>query len=146
MRKLGYIFGLIWSLPHTLLGLIFFLPLYWPKRIRWSEGCIEVIPKWILFDPIAQTHGAIIFYRDETYRNIRLVRVHERVHVIQGFILSLLYSVSYVLFFGGKFAAQGFRDWKRAYLWIPWEQQARHVQQEYQDGKRPNAWGSNPEA
>lgn len=132
--------GYIWSAPHTFIGLVLIL-LYIPRSIRWSDGCLEVIPRWIIGSPGAQTHGCVIFYANERARGSGELRVHERVHVVQGFIGGPFFVLSYVVLFLAKFASQGFRDWWRAYMWSPYERHAYRVDDQWTRGKRPGAWG-----
>lgn len=143
LRAIGYALGFVWSLPHTLLGVLLIL-VYFPREIRWSQGCLEVIPRWIIGSPGAQTHGVVIFYRDRRTRAWVPLRVHERVHVVQGMIFGIFYIISYSLFFLLKWVSQGFRHWAVAYMWIPWEKQAYRIQKEYMDGERKRPWGSWP--
>lgn len=150
LRALGY----LWALPHTLIGLLL-VPLYRPTRVRWSEGCLEMIAGTshgrtrIFGKPWAQTHGWLIFYAGEEWWSERSLRVHERVHVTHGFIGGPFYVLSYILHFAWLFAFTpttpvGKPRWKRAYLKVWSERIAYRTQDEFADGKRPDAWGSRP--
>ena len=85
IRLLGY----IWALPNTLVGLLVMLA-YIPTSIRWSRGCLEVVPLWIADDPGAQTWGWLVIYCHANARDDAALRVHERVHVKQAFIGGVL--------------------------------------------------------
>jgi hypothetical protein len=136
--------GYLWSLPGTVLGLILAV-WYWPRQWRISEGCIEAVAGDRIFGkPGAQTHGWLIYYRDEKARDRQGLRVHERVHVVQGFVGGVFYMLAYGLHFLWNFAKNRFRDWDSAYRAIWAEKQAYRIQAEFNQGKRPDAWGSNP--
>lgn len=134
-------------IPHTLLGLILAIP-YRAHSWRWSDGCIEVIAEKMVGRPWAQTHGFVIFYVDDKVRDMAQLRVHERVHVVQGFagpLFMLAYSVAFL--YGLCRPCPEFRGlprWYAAYRSIPFERQAYRIQDEYSAGKRPDAWGSAP--
>jgi hypothetical protein len=136
----------LWTLPHTIVGLLLAI-LYRPTSWRWRDGCLEAISTHILGRPGAQTHGAVIFFASEAHRDRADLRVHERVHVLQGFLGGPIYVLAYVFHFAWLFAfapkepAEEPR-WKRAYRRIYFERIAYRIQAEYQAGKRPNAWGA----
>ena len=134
--------GYLWALPHTIAGLLVAVTYYWPKDWRWSQGCIECIPrrtliggKWVG----AQTWGFLIFYADKEERLRAPLRVHERVHVIQAFIGGPFYPLAYGLHW---LVLWPFKGWKNAYFMVWAERWAYRVQAEYQKGQKPNAWGS----
>jgi len=142
MPKWWWILGYIWSLPHTVVGLILSL-FYRPTNWRWNEGCIEAIGEdRIWFKPGAQTHGWLILYRDESARNNKRLRVHERTHVKQGFLLGPLYVIAYVIHFLYRYTRTGFKDWYTAYEGIYFEKKAREAEQRYLDGVDKEPWGS----
>lgn len=145
---LFYLWGVLWSLPLTLLGLLLAL-LYVPRRVRWSDGCLEVIPRWIAFQPGAQTFGIVIFYADEAARRDVGLRVHERVHVRQAFVFGVFFSILYLLDFLWLFVAAcprvppGEPRWMRAYRAIAFERQAYEIEYEVTEcGLHPHAWGA----
>jgi hypothetical protein len=122
--------GYLWSLPHTLVGLVLAL-VYRAHDFRWSSGCLEctagTLPDGrtrIWGRPGAQTHGWLIIYASEKNRTHQTLRAHERVHVVQGFIGGPLFALAYVAFFLWFFAGQGFKDWHLAYMKNPFEIQA----------------------
>jgi hypothetical protein len=89
--------GYIAMLPYMAISLLVTLPFYGIRKIRWSEGCIEIIAKQkvngdtrIFGNPEAQTLGFLIAHASERqWSNLRL-RVHERRHVVQGSAFSML--------------------------------------------------------
>lgn len=149
MRRLP---GYIWSLPLTVVGLIFAL-VYVPRSVRWSRGCVEVVPLWILGNPDAQTWGWLIFYRSRVARAEGDLRVHERVHVVQAFWGGMFFAAAYgahwlwLFLFDppervGALDLAGEARWYRAYRGVYFEKVAYRVQAEYRQGLRPGAWGS----
>lgn len=139
LKKLGY----VWALPHTAIGALLTLTWYFPRKIQWRDGCLEVIPfkcliggEWVM----AQTHGWIIFYRDEKALNNKKLRVHERVHVEQGMKGGIFYVLSYV----GQWVFNSIKygDTIRGYYEISFEKEAYKYASEYDRGLKPNAWGS----
>jgi len=154
MRYVGYVIGVIWSMLHTLFGLLLVL-IYWPRSIRWRKGCIEMVATRIIGfkKPAsgAQTHGIIIYGTDLAALNNIPLGVHERKHVIQGFVLGPFYPIAYVLHFLVLYVKvkAGWTDgigtgaaWKRAYRMIVFERQARRAEIAYESGNAPDAWGS----
>lgn len=146
LRLLGY----VWSLPQLLLLGLPLALIYRAHSWRWNDGCLEAIGGDRIWGrPGAQTHGWLIFYRDEQQRRSKGLRVHERVHVLQAFVGGPLYTLSYGLHWLWLFAfpprASGpvtRPRWQRAYYGVWAERQAYRIQREYVDGKRPEAWGS----
>ncbi len=148
-------------LLHTLAGLLFFLPIYGIESITVSDWAIEVVAKRtinrkgkevtrIWGRPGAQTHGCVIFYASEEHRQRADLRVHERVHIIQGFCLGLVYIVTYGLHFAFNYLVlanffwrrEEAPRWKRAYFRIIWEVWAYAKQAKFNAGKIQNAWGA----
>ena len=135
--------GYLWSLPNTLIGVLLML-WYLPTSIRWKDGCIEAIPrKTLIGGPLvgAQTFGWIIFCRDEHQRSRSSLAVHERVHVVQGFILGPLFLPLYGLPFLWCYYVRGY-TFDRAYRAIWAEVQAYRIGDLHQAGVSPDAWGS----
>lgn len=140
--------GYPWSLPNTLFGVLVAL-IGIPTSVRWSEGCIEVVPLWIPFSPMAQSHGCLILYKSKALRDAKFLRVHERVHVVQSFYGGAFYALAYLCNFLVWFAFAPEQDpdrprprWKRAYYKVWFEQQAYAIHHAYARGERPGAWGS----
>ena len=146
IKALGYALGLIWSMPHTIVGLLLCI-VYRPRKVRWSDGCLEFVsPRIWGVERGAQTHGLVVFYSEDLLRYNEPLRVHERVHVLQGFIGGPFYPLLYVLHFAFNFAVGIGPNiptprWHRAYAAICFEQQARRITNEWYDGKRPGQWG-----
>lgn len=127
LRVLGY----LWSLPLVLVGLLLAL-LYRPTSWRWSEGCLEAIVAGdrMIGKPGAQTHGWVIYYRDELARQSARLRRHERVHVRDGLLGGVFYGLAYAFTFAWWFVfvpavPLGWPRWKRAYYRNWFEQRAR---------------------
>jgi hypothetical protein len=138
----------IWALPVTLIGVLAAI-IYVPEEIRWHDGCLEIVPKWILFDPGAQTLGWIVFY---CHHNAMCcdegLRVHERVHVWQNLKGSIFFAGAYLCqflwfyLFAVPVDPVGEARWFRAYMAITFERIAYAIQNDYLAGNRPAAWGS----
>lgn len=142
LRVLGY----AWSIVHNLVGLAFFLSVYWPKKVRWEHGAIHVVVKRRLIpegmdqtgdgdldDPEdfvtgAQTHGLFIFYRDDNVWDWKRLKAHELTHVFQGMIFGPFYPILYGIFSGVLFLWPG-KDFYRDNpfeRWANW-QEARGI-------------------
>lgn len=160
-----FLLGYLVALPCTLLGLIA-APFYGAHSWRWSDGCLEAIAPRIWGRPAAQTLGWIIFYADEGYRARVDFRVHERVHVVQAFLVQLVavvtigawalfaqwpwwadapylafaslpFTFGYALLHFALFFTHG-RDWYAAYRNNPFEVQA------YARERDAGMWGTRP--
>jgi hypothetical protein len=117
--------GYLMLLPMTIIGLLQCLIVYRAASWRWSGGCIECVGgERIWGKPGAQTPGLVITYRDENARSSGGLRVHERVHVVQGMIGGPLFALGYGLSFLWFWAASGFAHWHIAYMKIPFEVRA----------------------
>lgn len=91
--------------------------------------------------PGAQTWGWLVVYTDARYRTedwAAGLRVHEHVHVFQGFILGPVFAALYGLAFVMAYLANG-RNWYTAYRAIPFEVWAYHVGDNYKPGT--GSWG-----
>jgi len=131
------VLGHLLNLPMTIIGLLLFSLVYRATSWRWSDGCIECIGgDRIWGKPGAQTLGGAICYADERNRSRPDLRVHERVHVVQGMCGSVLFSLAYGLTFLWFYAWGGFGDWRPAYYKIPFEVQA------YRIGDKAKGWGA----
>lgn len=129
--------GYLMNLPMTIIGLLLFSLVYRSTSWRWSDGCIECIGgDRIWGKPGATTMGFAICYADEYQRKRPDLRVHERVHVVQGMCGSVLFALTYGLCFLWFWAASGFGHWHAAYLRIPYERQA------YRIGDKAKGWGA----
>jgi hypothetical protein len=137
------VLGYVLSAPNTLIGLLLVLVFYRPQHWRWSDGCIEVIcgkhddgTTRIWGKPGGQTWGCMIALADWYQASRPDLRVHERVHVVQGQLLGPLFLLAYGLEFVVRWAAGGCGDWRPAYRALIWERWARAV------GDRATGWGA----
>jgi len=140
-----FIPGYLWALPMSLVGLLLGLTLYFPKRIRWRDGCLEIVPRrenliggpWVG----GQTYGWVIFLRDERMLEHAELAVHERGHVVQALLLGPLFPVAYGILFAINYAH--FRsDWRKAYRYIWFEVYCYDLGERYAAGDLPDAWGN----
>jgi len=156
-----YVLGLLWSSPLTALGLVLAL-IYLPKSVRWSDGCLEVVCVWIIGNPGAQTWGIVICCASKEDRDDPILRVHERVHVVQAFYGGIpVYALGWLAMWAWNMIAMEEADsprypdhlplmykgkprprWWRAYVLIYWERVAYKADHEYDLGTRPWAWGA----
>jgi len=139
-----YLPGYVMLSLHTFLGFLLSLVYYRATNWVWHGGYWTCIPrraliggKWVG----AQTWGNIIFCRDERQRSRQDLMVHEVVHVAQGMWLGPLAMLLYGLHFLVLLPFS--KDWKAAYYKIWAEKMAYRIQDEFKEGKRPGAWGSN---
>jgi hypothetical protein len=153
MRIIGYILGLIWCLPNLVVGLLLAL-WYRPTKVRWYKGCLEFIAgrkkdkhgndrTRIWGKPGGQSLGCpvVCYATVADWENARLRR-HERTHTIQGLVLGIFFGPLY----GGHWLLIRVFDcpdepasepaWKRAYLAICFEKQARRRELEAEN------WGT----
>lgn len=143
--------GYLLALPHTLIGLLLAVFVYRCHSWCWSDGCIEAVAgrfpvvegekmstkTRIWGRPWAQTHGFFIVYDTVERVSRPSLRGHERVHVVQAFVGSVLYPIAYGACFAWFYALQGFKgDWKVAYKRNPFEAMA------YGRQGRPGIWGA----
>lgn len=116
MTKLLKLLGYIWALPLSLIGIALFL-VYKPKSVKWSDGaldCVIGVPNLIGGPWVgAQTHGWVIFYKDEYNATRKDLRIHERVHVRDALIGGIFFSLAYVAVF--LYELVRLRDWRKAY-------------------------------
>jgi len=140
MRKLWqwFIPGYIMLAPLTLVGLLMAL-YYRPKAIHLAQGCIEFVlrdgkyligGKWVG----AQTFGNVIFYRDDQCYMYQSLRVHERCHVVQAMVGSLVFALLYILHFAYNMAKG--MGYDKAYRGIWFEKQA------YANEDNKDSWGT----
>ena len=139
-----FIPGYLWALPHTLVGLVLML-WYRPESWHLRDGCLEAISSRDLIGGPwvgAQTHGWIVFYRDQDMYLRKSLRIHERCHVAQGLVGGPLYMLAYGIHFLWLWKVKGL-EWKAAYRNIVFEAQAYRIEGEYIEGNRPGAWGDS---
>ena len=117
--------GYLMNMPMTLVGLLLCALVYRAHSWRWSEGCIECIGGDRIWGrPGAQTLGIVIVYADDHQRRRKDLRVHERVHVVQGAVGGILFALAYGVSFLWFWVGSGFAHWHDAYMRIPFEVQA----------------------
>jgi len=138
------------TLPNVVVSLLLAV-FYRPTSARWSEGCLELVAgrkkngtTRIWGRPGGQSLGCqVIWYASERQRARRDLCVHERVHTVHGFwLLGVPFGIAYGAHFLWEWARQGFGPWKPAYYRIWSERIAYRVQDEFQAGQRPDAWGN----
>ena len=133
MRRAAAVLGYAWSFPLTAIGLVLAI-VYRPRAWRWSDGCLEALAGDRIFGrPGAQTHGWLIYYRDDVARDDEGLRRHERVHVRDGMIGGVFYGVAYAVTFLFWYVftpatPEGWPRWKRAYYRSWFERRAREEQ------------------
>jgi hypothetical protein len=138
--------------PFTALNVLASLLLAMPYGVRawrWRAGCLELVAKRrndqtrIWGRPAAQSLGCqVIWYASERHWDDPGLRVHERCHAIQGILgLGLPFGAAYGLHFLWEWARIGFGPWHSAYMRIWAERQAYRIQDEFEAGQRPGAWG-----
>ena len=133
LKLLGY----IWALPHTTVGLLLMIYYGWTK-VEWRDGCLEVVAKrQLLGGPwvAGQTHGWLIFFRNEQDQANGPLSVHERVHVLQGMIGGVFFVIAYVLNFLVNMLIFEL-DFKKAYYEIYFEKKAYAKDYEYELARR----------
>lgn len=138
-----FFIGYLWSLPHTIIGLLLATLVYRSHSWRWSDGCIECVAGTgkdgttrIFGRPWAQTHGCLIVYDTVPHTNTAWLRAHERTHVVQGFVGGPLFVVAYILCFLALLVYHG--EYYPAYRNNPFEAHA------YGNERNPGAWGTSP--
>lgn len=164
-------------IPFTLLTyvvtLLVAVPFYRPTKVRLRAGCIEMLAGTRIWgQPGGQSWGIrVIWYRNESQWDRADLRVHERVHILQGEMINALahlllvpigiyhgpgWVIAAVLLSQAAFALAYFghflfewrherfqrKNWHPAYLRTWAERMAYRIQAEFKDGQRPQAWGA----
>lgn len=134
--------GYLWALPHTLVGLALAI-VYRAHSWWWHQGVLVAIggkrpdgSTRIWGNPGAQTHGWLLFAASEDEFARRDLRVHEFVHVVQGFVGGPLYMLAYGACFLWAWMVRGFGPWHEAYAANPFERMA------YRIGDGADGWGA----
>lgn len=142
--------GYVWALPNTLIGLVLLCTWYFPRRIAWRDGCLEVIPHRSLIGAPwvgAQTWGWVIFARDEDQAARADLMVHERVHVVQAFVLGPIFLLAWGLHWIWRWVVLlwrfglGGEEWKDAYYGVWAEKMAYKVGDACEQDGCDGAWG-----
>jgi hypothetical protein len=146
MKTVLQLLGYLWSLLHTLVGVLLMVTVYFPKSVKWIDGALVVIVRWHIIpegmdrtgdgdcdDPEdfitgAQTHGCIIFCRDEKQAASARLQNHERVHIAQSMVLGPLYPLLYGILCLVMLIKH--RSTMKAYWMNPLEVQARAHEKE----------------
>lgn len=130
-----FVIGYLMALPATILGLLTAVLYHRAGSFRWSDGCIECLsPKLKSQGWGGQTWGFLLIYADEHNRSHNGIRVHERVHVVQGFLLGPLFPIAYfAIYLSSRILGNGPHV---AYYTNPFEAQA-YRKDEQTEGK----WG-----
>lgn len=167
-----YLLGYLYLLPMTLVGLFIAKIFYKASSWKWYDGFLTCIaaPDSIWGRPNAQTLGWVVICDTEDSRNEVDLRVHEAVHIVQGFWGSLLglvitpliclafgwpwlagvilggfmgglgFSILYAILFVYLFVKQG-TGWYWAYRNNPFEVQAYDTQDKYIADPSSKPWG-----
>jgi hypothetical protein len=163
LKILGYLLGLVWSLPMLPVALLLMI-YYKPRKIRWHKGCVEFLAGWkrdkngdvqvdeeghkitrMFGNPGGQCLGVpIIGFADERCWENPGLKIHERRHCEQGFVLGILFGPLYgghwllIRCFDTPDEPKDAPAWKRAYWAIWFEEDARqHAREHVLDG-----WGA----
>lgn len=109
-------FGYLMLTPMTLLGFVFAW-IYDARSFRIQNGIITCVAPLrddgtsrIWGKPGAQTWGCLIIFASEDHRDDTSLQCHEVIHVWQGMLFSLLYTLTYSIDFLARYA------WVRARL------------------------------
>jgi hypothetical protein len=143
--------GYVLAAPHTILGLLLAI-VYRCHSWQWRDGVLTCLGGTFQRDgktitriwgrPGAQTHGWLLVAADEDQRSRSDLRVHECVHVVQGFC-GPLYMLAYGLSFLAIWAWRR-GPWTDAYERIPFEVQAYDRQDRYRlmpPSMQVHVWG-----
>lgn len=147
---LGYLHASVITLPCLILGVVFYGAHSW----RWRNGCLEAIggrridgTTKIWGRPGGQALGWVIYYATEADRGDLELAAHERVHTVQGMIGGLGFAIAYGGHFLWNYALPPAEPdweprWRRAYLAIWAEEQARAIARLVVRGQRPWPWAA----
>lgn len=130
-----YYLGYLLALPMTLIGIAAALILG-ARRFAWVSGVIECVTPRLGW-AAAMTFGQVVMYRDPYLKTIGELAVHERTHVVQGFVLGPLQPILYGVFFAYAWARNPAGGFEAAYRANPFERHAYAVG----DRAKPGDWG-----
>ena len=132
----------VWAAPLTAFGLLWTKFIYKAHTYRYHDGVFSCLSPNIWGSGIiAQTLGACIVYKNETWRSNVPVRVHEHVHVKQCLYGGILLPLAY-------FSASLWIYWRRKDLWAayranPFEVAAYDYDRAFRQGKLTEVpWGA----
>lgn len=169
----------LFTLPATMVSFVIAAVFYRARNWKWYDGVLTCVAgryssgvTRIWGRAQGQTIGGWLqVYESEELRNCVDLRVHETVHVVQAFALSLagvvvmpfvfaligsssvlglalggfLGALAFAVLYGALFlvcwAKQGFGHWYYAYLANPFEAQAYRIQDKYIADPTTRPWG-----
>lgn len=168
----------LWCLPMAMAGFIISLLFYRAHSWKWMDGILTCVggknedgTTRIWGQPNAQTLGWVVIYDTEESRLETNLRVHEAVHVVQGFIGGIVgvtltpvlfaavgwpawlglalggfigglgFAALYAILFVYLFLKQG-TGWYWAYRANPFEIQAYTIQDKFIENPDKETWGA----
>lgn len=171
MKWHWYYYPLALATLPTLLAFLFVVKVFYGVREwRWHDHCLEFVAKEKKKDhtniwgrPEGQCWGTLaIVFDSDIHHEWRVIAVHERVHALHGiwlnaagtavftplgiwvwWPLALLGPLTFALAYGGHFLIEFARKrsfWP-AYFAIWSERIAYRIDDEFERGLRPEAWG-----
>lgn len=130
----------VWALPPVIVGVVLALWGGW-QRSTWTQGVWVVSVKkiaggeWVA----GQTWSWLVLVRDTGEAPRKTLLVHEFVHVLHCLFLGVFFYLSYgIHFLWHRMKGVPYQDAYRA-IWT--ERIAYRQQDEFDNGKRPDAWG-----
>lgn len=153
----------VFTFPTLLVFLITAWLFYRVKSWHISGGCVEVVCGRIFGNPMGQCWGCLgIAYDSQETRRDAVIRVHERVHAVQGIVLNgtvsilglltgywlswwwvvpglVAFPVVYLTHFAWRYLVSGFDFWY-AYRGLWFERQAYDTYDQVVSGRR-DLWG-----
>lgn len=158
--------GYLFLLPMSLAALVIYSLVYRAKSWKWYNGVLTCIGgDRIWGHPNAQTLGWVEVYDTEASRQEIDIRVHEAVHIVQGFVggvvglivMPFILGPWWGLALGGLIGGLGFSalygilfmyflltqkaGWYEAYMANPFEKQAYTIQDKYLRDTTKRPWG-----
>lgn len=158
LKVIGITLGWVWSFPGlwpgcSLFGLLLALTVYFPKKVRFRRGYVQIVVRWSLIpkgfdtnrdgdldDPEdfrtgGQTHGCFMFHSDERQWDRADHVHHEETHVWQCMVLGFLL---HPLIYGCSYVVNRLRgmDPETAYKNVLQERQAYRRQREFIERRR----------
>lgn len=123
-----FFLGYLWCLPLVLLFLPVVAFVYRSHEWRWHDGVLTCIggsnddgSTRIWGRPGAQTWGWLTVFASERERQRADLRIHERCHTVQAFVLGVLWIVIYGIMFIVPYIANPSAGWKAAYEKVAFE-------------------------
>jgi hypothetical protein len=123
-----FLIGYVWSLPLVLLFLPVVVAIYSAGSWVWHDGVLTCVAAKnddgttkIWGRPGAQTWGWVTVFASEAERQDAALRVHERCHTVQAFVLGILWLLIYGIMFIVPYLRAPKAGWKAAYEKIAFE-------------------------